>query len=46
MFTPVQVGCVVHRCQNKNSRLELGTREANDIMPGSAEDFGDLKKVS
>ena len=27
------------------SQIGIETREANDVMPGSAEDFGDLRKV-
>ena len=38
-------GCVIQRCQNKTPDSNW-TKEANDVMPGSAEDFRDLRKIS
>ena len=42
--------CAERTCHSEMSQqkpqIEIGTREANDVMPGSAEDFGDLRKVS
>ena len=40
MFTRARGGCDNQRCHNKKKQIGNGTVDMNDVMPGSAEDFG------